>query len=217
MTLTTVLEQVLEDEQAGVDDVINDSSLQQRVDNAAEEDIGVEEPGLPVPDPAQQITVGDATEYSNQQFNELTNIQFDEIMRVTVADEDANGSTVVGVRVTDHHGSFNETPTTANPAIDPSVYYPLELNFENGTASFTVSGSGEGADTDLVTLSFGSGLINTNDIETVGVVVGGTKPSEPDVTVPDKLFVESIEADSMSAATASTESTDNETSGGATL
>lgn len=134
-------------------------------------------------------------------------------MRITVADEDANGSTVVGVRVTDHHGSFNKTPTTANPAIDPSVYHPLELNFENGTASFTVSGFGEEADTDLVTFPFGSGLINTNDIETVGVVVGGTDPSEPDVTVPDQLFVESIEADSMSAATVSTESTDNETSG----
>ena len=207
MPFTSLLDEI------GAEEAIPDD-LEDEADEAAEEDVGAEDPG-PAPDPAQEIAVGDATEYSEDQFNDLTDIQFDEIMQVTVVDDGTEGSTEVGVRVTDHHGSFDETPTTANPATDPSEYSGNlgELQFENGSASFTVSGFAEDVDTDLVTFAFGSGLNNTNDIETIGVVVGGTDPDEPGVGVPDQLFVESLKTGSMTTATTSTEAAAGDTSG----
>jgi hypothetical protein len=69
------------------------------------------------------------------QFDQLTGETFGtNAVEICVTSDGTDGATELGVQVTDHHGTFGQTPTTWNPSSSDLASLPVE--FENGMACF---------------------------------------------------------------------------------
>ena len=87
----SIIENLLDDAGVNPDDVADEDTR-----NAGNQTVGRDheidpnEVGGPaIPEPAQEVPVGSATEYSEAQFDALTDIQFDEIMPCCESDQRA--------------------------------------------------------------------------------------------------------------------------------
>ena len=152
-------------------EVLIDEEVTLTADVGVEPEVPVEEPGginLPVnSDPEAE---------SEEQFDTLSTTEFGtEAVEICVEKEGVDGETDIGVQVTDHHGTFNETPTTWNPG--SSFLAPVTVEFENGTGCFTIGNPGVDGVT-LTLFPFGGGLLTVDNIENVAVAVDGEEPDE---------------------------------------
>ncbi|WP_200531264.1 hypothetical protein [Halorubrum sp. LN27] len=94
-------------------------------------------------------------------------------VEVCVEKAGADGETPIAVQVTDHHGEFDESPTTWNPGSDSLASATIE--FDSGTGCFAIGNPG--VDGVLFTLfPFGGGLASVADIDNVAVAVAGEEP-----------------------------------------
>lgn len=108
------------------------------------------------------------------QFETLTATEFGtNAIEVCVEKEGVDGETGLGVQVTDHHGTFQETPTTWNPG--STFLQPVTIEFEDGEGCFTIGNPGVD-DVALNLLPIDGGLLTVDDIENIAVAVDGEEP-----------------------------------------
>ncbi|MCL9812747.1 SipW-dependent-type signal peptide-containing protein [Natranaeroarchaeum aerophilus] len=114
-----------------------------------------------------------------EQFNILSDIDFDtNAVEICVEQPEADGETDIGVQVTDHHGTFDETPTTWNPG--SSFLASRTIEFEDGVGCFKMGNPGVD-DVLLTLLPFDGGLETVDDIDNIAVAVEGEEPASMNI------------------------------------
>ena len=155
----------------GAEQAIPDE-LEDEADEAAEEDVGAEDPGPEVP------TTFDLPPFGQEQFDLLTSVDLtqgnpetgerESVFRVELEVEDDDGeplddeTATFDVSVTDHLGTdpFDAAP---NDGLGGSA----TVEFHSGEGSFTIGGAdSDGAD---LTLGFFGFLPEVNDVETIDI------------------------------------------------
>lgn len=109
-----------------------------------------------------------------EQFDILSDVEFGtNAVEICVEQPGADGETDIGVQVTDHHGTFQETPTTWNPSSNSLASRTIE--FEDGVGCFKIGNPGV-EDVLLTLFPFDGGLETVDDIENIAVAVEGEEP-----------------------------------------
>ena len=150
------------------------SAANDTITNNHDIDEGNVPPVDPGPEPVELPVNSDPEEESEDQFDILSEEEFEtNAVEICIEKEGVDGETDIGVQVTDHHGTFNETPTTSNPG--SSFLAPVAIEFEDGTGCFKIGNPGvDGVLFDL--LPFGGGLETVDNIENVAIAVDGEEP-----------------------------------------
>ena len=197
----SIIEQLLDDAGVNPNEIIEEADRNRanqtvgRDHEIDEEDVPPVDPG---PEPVDLPVNSDPEEESEDQFDILSDEEFGtNAVEICIEKEGVDGETDIGVQVTDHHGTFNETPTTWNPG--SSFLAPATIEFEDGTGCFKIGNPGvDGVLFDL--LPFGGGLTSVDRIENVAVAVDGEKP--------DALTIQGVDVPQNDTSSFGTQSVD---------
>jgi len=177
----------------GVDATANDQLFGDELLLIADVAVEGEIPVPPEEGSGQELAVNaDPEAELESQFDTLSNTEFGtNAVEICVEKAGVDGQTDIGVQVTDHHGTFDQTPTTWNPG--SGFLASATIEFEDGTGCFKIGNPG--VDGVLFTLfPFGGGLETVDDIDNVAVAVDGGEP--------DAMYIEGVSVTQNTTATA---------------
>ena len=173
----SIIENLLDDADVDSSEVAGEDTLNranQTVSRDHRIDLGDVPPVDPGPEPVDLPVNSDPEEESEDQFDILSEEEFEtNAVEICIEKEGVDGETDIGVQVTDHHGTFNETPTTWNPG--SSFLAPVAIEFEDGTGCFKIGNPGVDG-VSLTLFPFGGGLETVDNIENVAIAVDGEEP-----------------------------------------